>query len=139
MEIRLHLPFALAWEEIAAKLRLDEDDGEDLRPYFEEAMRIANPKAAFCRVAVRVEDEKHVWLGDTRFESALMARNLAACKEVYPYVATSGRELYDLCQSVDAPLCAIGWNSLLRACCAAPWFPCLRKCARCIAPRRATP
>ena len=82
MEIRLHLPFALAWEEIAAKLRLDEDDGEDLRPYFEEAMRIANPKAAFCRVAVRVEDEKHVWLGDTRFESALMARNLAACKDV---------------------------------------------------------
>lgn len=104
MKIRLHLLFALAWEEIAAKLRLDEDDGEDLRPYFEEAMRIANPKAAFCRVAVRVEDKKHVWLGDTRFESALMARNLAACKEVYPYVATSGRELYDLCQSVDDPI-----------------------------------
>ena len=44
MEIRSHLPFTLAWEEIARKLHLDEEDGEDLRPYFEEAMRIASSK-----------------------------------------------------------------------------------------------
>ena len=93
MEIRSHLPFALAWEEIARKLHLDEEDGEDLRPYFEEAMRIANPKAAFCRVSVRVEGNERDWLENTCFESPLLAKNLAASQEVNPYVVTSGREL----------------------------------------------
>lgn len=104
MEIRSHLPFALAWEEIARKLHLDEEDGEDLRPYFEEAMRIANPKAAFCRVSVRVEGNERVWLENTCFESPLLAKNLAACQEVYPYVVTCGRELYDLCQRIEDPI-----------------------------------
>ena len=104
MDIRSHLPFALAWEEIARKLHLDEEDGEDLRPYFEEAMRIANPKAAFCRVSVRVEGNERVWLENTCFESPLLAKNLAACQEVYPYVVTCGRELYDLCQRIEDPI-----------------------------------
>lgn len=104
MEVRLNLPFELTWEEIIQRLRLDEDDSEDFRPYFDEAMRIANPKAVFCRAPVRVEGEKTVWLGDTRFESALLARNLAGRAEVYPYVVTSGRELYDLSRRPDDPI-----------------------------------
>ena len=89
MEIRSHLPFALAWEEIARKLHLDEEDGEDLRP---------------CRVSVRVEGNERVWLENTCFESPLLAKNLAACQEVYPYVVTCGRELYDLCQRIEDPI-----------------------------------
>ena len=65
MEIRSHLPFALAWEEIARKLHLDEEDGEDLRPYFEEAMRIAKTKSAVCRVRVRGEGNERVLLEKT--------------------------------------------------------------------------
>ena len=114
MEIRSHLPFALAWEEIARKLHLDEEDGEDLRPYFEEAMRIANPKAAFCRVSVRVEGNERVWLENTCFESPLLAKNLAACQEVYPYVVTCGRELYDLCQRIEDPIMRY-WLEYMRA------------------------
>ena len=104
MELLKNLPFESDWEKLCEKLHLDEDDAEDFLPVYRAALAVANPKAAFSCCDVRVEGETTVYVGETRFDSELLAKNFKNLTKVYPFVITAGKELHDAAQSEEDPV-----------------------------------
>jgi len=89
-------PVILEFDEVREKLFLHErEDIEIVQPLFEEAVRIARPKAVYrvCHVAGIEGDCVNV--GGFTFESAVMAKNLEGVQRVFAYVVTCGVEVDD--------------------------------------------
>jgi len=89
----------IEFEEVKKKLVLqDPDDIELVQTLFEQAVRIARPKA-ICRTAnVDGITGDKVTIGGTMFQSAVMAENLKDAHRVFAYVVTCGIEVDSLSQ-----------------------------------------
>jgi hypothetical protein len=72
-----------------------------VRGMLEHASRIGRPKAVYGIAGIEARDENGVVLNGIRLESRVMAVNLQGVHRVFPYLATSGRELYNWKEAQD--------------------------------------
>jgi hypothetical protein len=98
------IPFELAVTDIAKELRVDESMMDEFREILDSAVRVADPKMIYRRVGVSLEGECDVVMAGVRFTSKVLSVNLEGVDAAFPYVATSGHELYDYAMSLSDPL-----------------------------------
>lgn len=67
----------------------------------EEARKLARPKAIYGLAGIDEKSEDGVVIEGIKMESRIMAVNLKDLHRVFPYLATSGRELYDWTSSKE--------------------------------------
>ena len=101
--VRENLGIALDFDQAADKLRVPEELREEFRDIFDECAEIANPKFMYGKRAVE-HDGIVTYVGVSAFRSRMMQVNFEKIAEAWPYVATCGREIYDLACSKDDPL-----------------------------------
>jgi hypothetical protein len=65
----------------------------------EEAQRISRPQAMYTITGIEKRDETGIVLGGIRMESRVMSVNLSDVHRVFPYLATSGREMFEWTQA----------------------------------------
>ena len=85
------------------KLRIKKGSGQEslALALLEEARGIARPKAIYRLVGIDQHLDDGVILDGIHMESKVMAVNLSQVYRAFPYLNTSGRELYDWSQSKD--------------------------------------
>lgn len=64
-----------------------------------ETHRIGRPRAMYAITGIDERDDTGVVLGGIRMESRVMRVNLSDVHRVFPYITTSGRELYEWTQT----------------------------------------
>jgi hypothetical protein len=67
----------------------------------DHALKIGRPKAIYNLAGIEERDQSGVVVNGIRLDSKVMAVNLSEVHRVFPYIATSGRELYDWKMSKD--------------------------------------
>ena len=84
-------------DRVLKKLRVKPDsrNEEMVLGMLEEACRIAKPKAMFSIAGIDEKLENGVVIEGIRMESKVMSVNLKDVNRVFPYLETSGRELFD--------------------------------------------
>jgi hypothetical protein len=65
----------------------------------EEAHHIGRPRAMYAITGIEKKDDIGVVLGGIRMESRVMRVNLSDVHRVFPYIATSGREMFEWTQA----------------------------------------
>jgi hypothetical protein len=82
---------------VLMKLRVKPDSHyeEMVLGMLEEASQIARPKAMYSIAGIDEKFENGVVIEGIRMESKVMSTNLQDVNRVFPYLQTSGRELYD--------------------------------------------
>lgn len=99
------LPFVLPdAQHMAQHLRVSEDDFEDFEEIYKKCAAIAKPKFAWLLADVELKENDDVRIGDQVFHSRILHVNMQGVTQACAYVATCGRELYDLALSCDDPL-----------------------------------
>ena len=86
----------IPFEQVIRELRLA--DGEDIdfvRPLYENAMRLARPKALYKICYVDAIQGDRVTIDGTDFHSQVLAKNLTDIHRVFAYVTTCGHEVDD--------------------------------------------
>ena len=72
---------------------------ELVRNLVKEISSIARPKAMYTLTGIDEINETRVVLGGVPMESRVMSVNLSEVHRVFPYIATSGKEVYDWTRS----------------------------------------
>lgn len=105
----------LSLDELARRLRVRSDSAQlpELAALVEEASRIARPKAIGGIAYIDERGDDFVVIDGVRFESNILATNLAKTHRVFPYVATSGVELDVWAESLDDLLHRF-WSEAIR-------------------------
>lgn len=67
----------------------------------ETALKIGRPRAMYVLAGIDEVTENSVVINGIRMDSRIMAVNLNSLHRVFPYLATSGRELYEWTRSLD--------------------------------------
>ena len=67
----------------------------------EEARRISRPRAMYTITGIEKRDDTGLVLGGIRMESRVMRVNLSDVQRVFPYLTTSGREMFEWTQAKD--------------------------------------
>lgn len=90
-------------KKVFKKLRIKPDSNqEDLTlMLLEEAVKIAKPKSLYRLVGIDQHLDDGVILDGIQMKSKVMAINLSDVHRAFPYINTSGRELYEWTQSKD--------------------------------------
>ena len=65
----------------------------------EQAQAVARPKAMYALKGIESRDENGVVLDGVRMDSRIMSVNFKEIHRVFPYISSSGRELFDWTQS----------------------------------------
>lgn len=91
-------------EALMKRLHLDESFEEEFDDILAEAVQVAKPKAVVRMLSVEVEGPRQVKMDAERFESRVLAVNLEKVRRAFAYVASCGRELYELALSKSDPL-----------------------------------
>lgn len=91
-------------EALMKRLHLDESFEREFDDILAEAVQVAKPKAVVRMLAVEVEGPCQVKMDEEHFESRILAVNLEKVKRAFAYVASCGRELYELSLSKSDPL-----------------------------------
>ncbi len=65
----------------------------------EEAQRISRPRAMYTIAGIEKRDKTGIVLGGIRMESRVMSVNLSDVHRVFPYLTTSGREMFEWTQA----------------------------------------
>ncbi len=77
------------------------------------AKKVAKPKAAFGLGYIRERGDDFVVLDDVRFDSRVLAVNLAKVDRAFPYLATCGAELEEWAAGIDDVLYRF-WSEAIR-------------------------
>jgi len=95
MELLTNIPLALDGERIRTQARVEEGsrDAAELLALVDLARRVGRPKAAYTMCFVGQRRGDTVQVGDVRFRSRVLARNLESIERVFAFVATCGHEL----------------------------------------------
>jgi hypothetical protein len=67
----------------------------------EEARRISRPRAMYTITGIEKRDDTGIVLGGIRMESRIMRVNLSDVQRAFPYLTTSGREMFEWTQAKD--------------------------------------
>lgn len=103
INMRENIGVQIDFDAALKKLRVPEDLSDEFRDTFDECAAIANPRFIWTRCPVRKSGET-TYIGDVPFESRIMSVNFEKATEAWPYIATCGRELYELALSTEDPL-----------------------------------
>ena len=103
VHVRKSLNITLDPAHVAELLRVPEDIMDEFMDIFDECAKVADPKYIFTQREVRQEGDV-TYVGESSFDSHIMAVNMKDVTVAWPYICTCGRELYDLAQSKDDPL-----------------------------------
>jgi hypothetical protein len=99
MEVRIfdEIVFDPSKKRVLKKLRIKKgSSNQDLIiDMLEQAKKIGRPKAIYKLVGIDEIDENGVLLDGVRISSRILAVNLQGVNRAFPYITTSGRELYD--------------------------------------------
>lgn len=89
--------------QVFKKLRIKKGSRNEglVHDLIEQAKGIGHPKAIYTISGINYKDEKGVVLDGYRIDSRVMRVNLSDVNRVFPYIATSGRELYEWRQTKD--------------------------------------
>lgn len=91
------------YDEIAARLKIDEDFEDEFKEIYEECLKIAAPKGVFTEVSVS-QDGGVTTIGGKEFKSNVLRVNFKGAERAFPFVMSCGRELYNLAKSKADPL-----------------------------------
>jgi hypothetical protein len=109
-------PFRLPRLELASRLRLREGSGMavEFEQLVDSAEAVGRP-VTLCGVGF-IDDhgDDFVVVNGVRFESRLLAGNLAPVERVFPYVSTCGRELDDWARNLDDDDLVRYWADAIR-------------------------
>ncbi|MEA4824607.1 MAG: vitamin B12 dependent methionine synthase [Clostridiaceae bacterium] len=98
---------------LLTKLHMDEEsereDIEQIGRMAAQALAVAKPCAMYRVVPIDAHGEDFVTLGEARFTSSLVAKNLLECHVCVPYVATCGTELEAWAEGYSADFMAQFW------------------------------
>jgi hypothetical protein len=83
------------------RVKPDSQQKEQVLSLLEEACQVGRPRALYTIAGIDQHLEDGVVLNGIRMNSKVMAVNLSAVHRVFPYLASSGRELFDWTQSKD--------------------------------------
>lgn len=95
------IEFNPSTKRIFKKLHVKKDSNNEVLvlELVEEARSISRPRAMYAIIGIDEKDDTSVVLGGIRMESRVMCVNLSDVHRVFPYISTSGRELYEWTQS----------------------------------------
>jgi hypothetical protein len=82
-------------------LRAGSQDDRDLMRMIDEANKIANPKVLYGASMIEKRGREKVVLSGVEFTSRVLSVNLEKAEQVFPFVATCGKELYDWGRTID--------------------------------------
>lgn len=91
-------------QHMAERLHVSEDDFDDFAAIHARCAQIASPKFVFREAPVQLLENDDVRIGDQTFHSRVLHVNMQGVQSAYAYVATCGRELYELALSCADPL-----------------------------------
>jgi len=95
-------PFTIDEQKIIKRFAFnEEEDIESIRTLCNLAREIARPKIAMAVAYIDEISECHVKIGDTVFESRLLAENMKETEKAVPYIITCGREVYEWAGSIE--------------------------------------
>lgn len=103
-ELLKDLSWNVDFEEAKERLHVMEDDEDDFREIYDKVVSLIKPVYYIGREMVLSNDGNTLKIGNQCFHSRVICVNLETCKEVYPYVGTSGREAYEYAISLKDPL-----------------------------------
>ncbi|MDO4739701.1 MAG: hypothetical protein Q4A66_03460 [Eubacteriales bacterium] len=107
------LPYTLPdAEHMAERLHVFEEDLEEFAALHARCAAIAQPKFAWRRAPVQLLENDDVRIGEQLFHSRMLHVNMQGVKEAYAYVATCGREIYELALSCEDPLARFWVDSI---------------------------
>ena len=88
---------------IFKNLRVKKDSNNEglVLELVEEARRISRPRAMYTITGIEKRDDTGLVLGGIRMESRVMRVNLSDVQRVFPYLTTSGREMFEWTQAKD--------------------------------------
>jgi len=100
------IPVCFETEELLLRLRVDRDspDAQQLRDLVDRVRSVARPKAACGQWYVGAKGTETVEIGRVTFTSRVLRVNLEHAHRVFPYLATCGREIDALGETLDDPL-----------------------------------
>lgn len=87
-------------------LHLDDgtDEADDFRALLEDLAPLAAPQAVFLPSKVETTgDASSLMIGGVLFRGSLLHAQLKDATEVWPYIATCGREIYDRVERMEDP------------------------------------
>lgn len=90
-----NLPFSVDRADLINRLGIDEEYIEEFDEIFDDCMRLGRPKMVYTRVDVAPLDDDRMNIGGETFTSHVLKINLEGVAAVFPYVCTSGREVYE--------------------------------------------
>lgn len=95
------IEFNPSLKRIFKKLHVKKDSNNEVLvlELVEEARSISRPRAMYAITGIDERDDTGVVLGGIRMESRVMRVNLSDVHRVFPYISTSGKELYEWTQS----------------------------------------
>ncbi len=90
-------------EKVLKKLHVKPNKGQEdlVLSLLDEALQLAKPKAMYSIVGIDEHLVGGVILNGIQMDSKVMAVNLSDVHRVFPYINTSGRELYDWTQTKE--------------------------------------
>ncbi len=83
------------------RVKKDSNNEELVLELAEEARRISRPRAMYTITGIEKRDDTGLVLGGIRMESRIMRVNLSDVQRVFPYLTTSGREMFEWTQAKD--------------------------------------
>jgi len=99
------LPYTLPdAQHMAERLHVFEDDLEDFEAVYQKCAAVAAPKFVWKQAPVTLLENDDVRIGDQLFHSRILHVNMQGVETAYAYVATCGRELYEIALSCADPL-----------------------------------
>lgn len=111
------IPFEINLVELGKKLHITQD-----KPFYPRmvelaaaAEKIGRPKAIFKASAVEERGKDFVVLDGVKFTSRILAKNLAECEAVFPYVITCGTELVELAETMTDMLDTFIMDAVMEA------------------------
>ncbi|RAM65506.1 vitamin B12 dependent methionine synthase, partial [Mesotoga sp. SC_3PWM13N19] len=109
------IPFDIDAASLVESLRIRAGSEEEttFRELVENARETANPKAIYRTCFVDCVNNDEVTIEGVRFESRLLSKKLHSVGRVFPFVITSGRELYEYPLDRTDFLKIFLWDSLL--------------------------
>jgi hypothetical protein len=105
MEIKIYdeIDFNPKDKQVLMKLRIKKGSSNEtlVKRMVEHARKIGRPKALYALSGIDAIDEKGVVLDGIRINSRVLAINLQSVNRAFPYLATSGMELFNWKESQD--------------------------------------
>ena len=96
MEVLEKIPIEIGVPQVLGALRIERNNPSFealVTELLEKAKEVARPKALYTISYIEGKNEESVQIDGVLFKSRILRKNLQNAERVFPYVATSGREL----------------------------------------------